>query len=954
MRSVSLVLVALLCAVAAHARPELTRAGDGVLLTAPAYRAHFAPETLGMSLELKASDGQWHKVAVRDDASTLAWFADGAEHRIETGRATFRVDETADAVIVSGQTVADSVVGVVAEVVYIGVDQGILMGGRLIVPEGVTPTGVLWCPPRIGLDPVLWDTYAFRGPDGALHEGRIDALGAPGYAGVSAWEQTGDVVPRLSSAQPGLFVRSASLGVGLGVVFVDYDGVWRDTSSFVQRHTSEALYLYSGYIPVVGAHTMDWAWLAPAPSEGDPGPLTEELARMGADLPRQVAAAPPVPEEWRRPVPDFPADLRHAEPVRDIRDAAVFTIDEPTMSDYALGLARKVGSDVLIRGWFKWAQAPSVAALTAIPEQAHAMGALFGGGITCSALYDRENGLSMEACLDMATRGPDGRLVDAWDQPDVRHGSLSSLAYLDYLFRWCREQIDARADYLFMDEIGAALSANEGYDDHSIADFREYLLTVSDRTRGWGPTDPRWRDEMQVDLADRAACPDGTMASFGYRAYLAARGLTERATSGDNPFVDEWGQFRAWRDDRAWKGLTDRIRAYAAGQGRTVYISANGIAKYVDLQVLGVWGQWLTQDGRVDLSESQLRMWRATVERGRDMAGARVPVVLFHDWGFGDLPFPYLGVPPSERELWIRVRGAEIYAAGGFFAFPVLGPFGCDAARDGTLPAIVRQTAFYQRHRDLFLKGDYVGSARPSTDDPNVSVAIWRGADERTVALHVIDRRRDEGVLRDVAVTVPGLPQPERIDLVSPDFDGGRAGRCETADGALRVTCPGVDAYAVALLRYATPPDLSSLTDPARTYVVQLWQRPTRNEFEVLPSGRVRDAAELNGLVQGMLHTDLRNPPTFLVNAESPGVLRVYIQAVATLGARLQLSVDGTPAASVDLPDLDGLNDSGRREYARAVELPYPAGRHRLTLDNVGGDWCATEWMEFDGAIGQW
>ena len=137
--------------------------------------------------------------------------------------------------------------------------------------------------------------------------------------------------------------------------------------------------------------------------------------------------------------------------------------------------------------------------------------------------------------------------------------------------------------------------------------------------------------------------------------------------------------------------------------------------------------------GTSTLSESQLPTWRSTVKQGHGTVGRRVPVVLFHDWGFGDPPFPFLAVPPSEREIWMRVRGAEIYAAGAFFAFPVLGPFGCDAQRDGTLHVIQQQTAFYQRHRDLYLRGRYAGSDALASDVPNLTLAAWQ-LDERPVA----------------------------------------------------------------------------------------------------------------------------------------------------------------------------------------------------------------------------
>jgi len=164
-------------------------------------------------------------------------------------------------------------------------------------------------------------------------------------------------------------------------------------------------------------------------------------------------------------VPDFPAELRPTRPVEEIDEAVVYTINESIDSDYGLQLARKVGSDVLIRGWFKWRDAADYEKLAPVVGRAHALGALFGGGITCSALYDGENGLSEAEVLDMATRGPDGRLVDAWKEPGCRHGTLSNPAYREYLFSWCRRQIDQGVDYLFMDEINAALQANEGFDD---------------------------------------------------------------------------------------------------------------------------------------------------------------------------------------------------------------------------------------------------------------------------------------------------------------------------------------------------------------------------------------------------------------------------------------------------------------------------------------------------------
>jgi hypothetical protein len=703
---------------------------------------------------------------------------------------------------------------------------------------------------------------------------------------------------------------------------------------------------------------LRWAWLAPFAALDQVAAsarVRELLARAEALLaayhPQPLPQAP-----GAEPVPDFPAALRRTAPVQDIGDAVVYTINEGTRSSYGLDLARKVGSEVMIRAWFKWAQAPPVNRWRELPVQAHAFGALYGGGITCSALYDNENGLTPEQVLGMATRGPDGGLVDAWDHAGIRHGSLSSPAYLDYLLRWCREQLEAGADYLFMDEHTAALGDREGYDDHSLADFRRFLLDEYALTRDWPETDPRWQTQYRIDPADRTFCPDGTLASFDYRAFLKAGGHLERPQRAENPLTGAWGEFRAWRDDRAWRQLTERIRACAAEQGRRVLISANGIARYVDLQVLGVWGQWTTRDGHIDLSEDLVPRWRASVVNGQQTVGRPVPVVLFHDWGFGEPPFPWMAVPPVERDVWLRTRGAEIYAAGAFFAFPVLGPFGCDALRDGTLRSMARQTAFYAAHRDLYLHNRWLGREGLTSPAGDLSLAATWSAARKAVVLHVINRDVRSGVLQSrpapVSVRLPLASLPATAVALSPDCEGERELACRQVDGRLDVALPELVAYSVALLHYPAEPDLAGITDPARVWLSRRWVRPQRAEFRVLPGGQVEHGPELEGFLQGMLHTHLRHPPVFLVEAIEPAELRLRVRAVATAGARLVVQVDDAPPQTVDLPDLDGQNTDAP-EYDRTFAFAIPAGDHRVALDNTGGDWLVLDWLEFAGRFAE-
>ncbi|NQT85405.1 hypothetical protein HQ560_01490, partial [bacterium] len=327
--------------------------------------------------------------------------------------------------------------------------------------------------------------------------------------------------------------------------------------------------------------------------------------------------------------------------------------------------------------------------------------------------------------------------------------------------------------------------------------------------------------------------------------------------------------------------------------------------------------------------------------------GRRVPVVLFHDWGYGG--FPWLKVPPADRVLWMRVRGAEIYAAGGFFAFPVHGPFGQDALRDGTLGEVARQTAFYQRHRDLFLKAQLLGFERLDTKAPLLSLALWRRDVPPALYLHVINRQTADGrptVRRDVTVRIPTPQMPKAVRVVSPDWDGEKAGTASKDGDGVAIVLPQVEAYAVAVLDYDILPALALPT--SRIVPTKRWARPDRNEFVLRKDGILDDQWALNGYVQGKLHTHLCNPPTFVVHLPRGGALSVHVQAVSTAGARLECMVDGKPLEAIDVPDRDGKNDGAAREIDRTFTFPIPPGNHRVTLRNTGKDWLSVGWYAFE------
>ena len=158
-----------------------------------------------------------------------------------------------------------------------------------------------------------------------------------------------------------------------------------------------------------------------------------------------------------------------------------------------------------------------------------------------------------------------------------------------------------------------------------------------------------------------------------------------------------------------------------------------------------------------------------------------------------------------------------------------------------------------------------------------------------------------------------------------------------------------LDAYCAAVLHFDASVDFAPLRDPVRTATAHRWERPAQSNFLVRADGLIAESDDLQSFLQGHYHAELRNPPTFIVNAVAESRLLVHVRAVATAGAKIEYRIDGVTKQTLDLPDLDGKNEDGRAEYDRTFAFPIPAGQHRLTLDNVGGDWAVVPWIAFDG-----
>ena len=686
------------------------------------------------------------------------------------------------------------------------------------------------------------------------------------------------------------------------------------------------------YRPIVSAVIFACAALAPAGS-------------VGAAVPAEVPAA-------ALPLPTTPDDL------------TLFSINEFDSVVSAPALSASVPSQDWVRAWFKWGNAPNLRGQDDIVRLAHSHGALMGGGVTCSAIYRGENGISEQEFMDLATRNPSGELQQV--SKSYYHGATANPAYRSYVLKWSEQQIDAGVDTLFMDEVSGVYSSLEGYDHYGLEAFRQYLMHRFVTGDHWTLTDERWKGQFGIDLSDVRQCPDHTIASFDYAAYLQENGLADKPAQGKNPLWPLWGDpnaitgdsFSALRNNDVWKYWTDQIRDYARQRHRQVWLAANGLNRWVDYQITGIWADFpRSPDGKLSCTGSSLSRWRSEYLRSRAlMEGKDVPIMVFHDWGEG---MPWEQIQPNERVAWLGAYAPEVFAAGLFFAYPVHGPFGSDASKDGTLETLQQQARFVAQVTPLLHHLEWQAPEIASYPG-KAEIAVQAQPARKRVIVHVINRSyagldpvfQKAGKLRvalavrplsvrlytaeettsavaewayDPAVTLPGRSQPGVLDVTVPD---------------LRTW----DVVEILLPRWNALPGGSTVRIPC----VFSWYPLQQKRFIITGSASLTPD-QPNAFLQGTLHPDLRSSPTFQVKIVRPGSFKIHVDSVSTAGARLVVRVDGRQVLAEPILDKDGKNDQDVQEINQVYSVPLEPGSHTIAVDNDGGDWLTMDWVEVDG-----
>ncbi len=108
-------------------------------------------------------------------------------------------------------------------------------------------------------------------------------------------------------------------------------------------------------------------------------------------------------------------------------------------------------------------------------------------------------------------------------------------------------------------------------------------------------------------------------------------------------------------------------------------------------------------------------------------------------------------------------------------------------------------------------------------------------------------------------------------------------------------------------------------------------------------------ATYLNSFVHGTSHPDLRTPFQLSAWLTNNARLVLHLNSVST-GARLRVNVDGATVFSTNLANLDGTYNVNN-EYNLDLPVNLPAGRHLITVTNVGNDWAYLDWVRLEQVL---
>jgi hypothetical protein len=504
------------------------------------------------------------------------------------------------------------------------------------------------------------------------------------------------------------------------------------------------------------------------------------------------------------------------------KDRAVYIFSQGNVGDEDPQVYEFPGA-VLVRGWQKWDRSGMAAAdyNIAYLKKVRAGGTIFVGGGTGSVLFEDEAGASFR---DWATRDArNGFVPYAIGSTTMCRASLANPAYWDHLLAYCKLQIDAGVDGIFIDEANAGYqggdkwhyNGNEGYDDYFLAGFNDYLARLHPDFEA-----ADWERAYKMSPDNRVvkdAAPGDLARNFDYRKYLSSHGWDDWPDDPANPLASLYGRVTMNRLDPAaasyreklivyrWAEFVARMRDYArTTYGKELVVTSNGLFPFVDFNCLGQYEynqdndgkevQWIPiKDGKLDGSVSLKAVYQKILARSRAISGD-VPLVLFIDWPTKLMDSYYALSIEQKKDFW-RIYGAEAYACGLYYAFHLKTAMYNEpsARQSGVLDFLKGYTKFYADHAELYTK---LSPTDIEVKAPAKMTATVSG-DGKRYCLHLVNHDYAGKLAAQknfsVSFALPSIPQ--KVVLHSPDAEGSRPLDFSISEGKVTIGVDRLESY---------------------------------------------------------------------------------------------------------------------------------------------------------------
>lgn len=135
-------------------------------------------------------------------------------------------------------------------------------------------------------------------------------------------------------------------------------------------------------------------------------------------------------------------------------------------------------------------------------------------------------------------------------------------------------------------------------------------------------------------------------------------------------------------------------------------------------------------------------------------------------------------------------------------------------------------------------------------------------------------------------------------------------------------------------------------------YSKNIWEKPKKSRFIINADGQMTDAHLFNGFIFGDVHSDMKNPPVFVLKNIRAGKFIVKINKISAVN-QFAINLNGHDILIKNLKAEDYSAKKFFEEWgifqsdvSEEVSIDLPVGDNEVKIDNYKGDWVSIEYIK--------